>query len=486
MNSMNAVQQDKKGHGAASSTRKRSLLTSFWLPMAGSAMDFFAVLVASILAFYIRFFGPVYEVFHSYWVPSAFEYLSFGGLLGLTYVVVGWSSRHYVTESAVPLDREIARIIRGSILSMGLVMAGIFFYREFSYSRLVFLLTVALMVPLLIFARAIYQRMRRSLFKRGVGVQRIAVWGTGTEAARLWENLQHQQSRGFELVGALGPSPVAAGPSLGDVHMLRNLWQEHELDAVMLAPSPDEESLISDVARAAEGTPVELLFVPLGAEMMQSRVMVTEIGGRPVLKLRALTMAGPGYVVKRLMDFVFSALFLIAFSWLYGIIAVAVLLDSGKPLFYKQRRVGMDGNEFDMIKFRSMRTDAEAKTGAVWAVRGDTRVTRVGRFLRRWSLDEIPQFWSVLRGDMSLVGPRPERPEFVYKFAENIPNYLDRHRVKSGLTGWAVVNGFRGSDTTIEERTAYDLYYVENWSLWLDIRILLRTLAAVISGKGAM
>ena len=146
----------------------------------------------------------------------------------------------------------------------------------------------------------------------------------------------------------------------------------------------------------------------------------------------------------------------------------------------------MYGNEFDMLKFRTMKPDAESGTGAVWAVRNDPRVTRVGRFLRRWSLDELPQFWSVLRGDMSLVGPRPERPEFVYKFAEYIPNYLDRHRVKAGLTGWAVVNGFRGSETTIEERTAYDLYYVENWSLWLDIRILLRTFAAVISGKGAM
>lgn len=473
-------------HGIAGSTRKRSLLSSFWLPMAGSVMDFFAVLMASLLAFYVRFFGPVYEVFHSYWVPSAVEYLSFGAILGLTYVVIGWSSGLYQTETASPLDREIGRIIRGSILSMGLVMAGIFFYREFSYSRLVFLLTVALMVPSLVIARAVYQRMRRSLFNRGIGVQRIAVWGTGIEAARLWENLDHQLARGYELVGALGKSPVPDGPSLGEVQMLRNLWQEHELDAVMLAPSSDEEALMGDVVKAAEGTPLELLYVPPAMDVTRSRVVVTEIGGKPVLKLKTLTMAGWGYVAKRIMDFTFSALFLLVFSWLYALIAVAVLIDSGKPLFYRQRRVGMDGHEFDMIKFRSMRTDAEAKTGAVWAVRGDPRVTRVGKFLRRWSLDEIPQFWSVLRGDMSLVGPRPERPEFVNKFAEYIPNYLDRHRVKSGLTGWAVVNGLRGSETTIEERTAYDLYYVENWSLWLDIRILLRTVAAVISGKGAM
>lgn len=454
--------------------------------MAGSGMDFFGVLAASLLAFYIRFFGPVYEVFHSYWVPSALEYLSFGALLGLTYILIGWSYHHYATEVTVPLDQEIARIIRGSVLAMGLVMAGIFFYREFSYSRLVFLLTLVLMIPMLVVSRAIYQRMRRSLFKRGIGVSRIAIWGSGSEAAKLWNSLMGERGRGFELVGALGPSPVPEGPSLGDIHALRNLWQEHELDALMLAPSPEEEHELGEVARAAEGTPLELLYVSAAVDMTRSRVQVTEIGGKPVLKLKTLAMSGIGYVMKRILDFVFSALFLIAFSWLYAIIALAVYLDSGKPLFYRQRRVGMDGKEFDMIKFRSMRTDAESKTGAVWAVRGDPRVTRVGKFIRRWSLDEIPQFWSVLRGDMSLVGPRPERPEFVHKFAEYIPNYLDRHRVKSGLTGWAVVNGFRGSDTTIEERTEYDLFYVENWSLWLDLRIMLRTIAAVISGKGAM
>lgn len=468
------------------STRQRSLLTTFWLPMAGSVMDVFAVLAASLLAFYIRFFGPVYEVFHSYWVPSALEYLAFGVMLGLTYILIGWSYHHYATEVAVPLDQDIARIIRGSILAMGLVMAGIFFYREFSYSRLVFLLTLVLMVPLLIVSRAIHQRMRRSFFKRGIGVLRIAIWGSGSEAAKLWKSLEGGRGKGFELVGALGASPVPGGASLGDVQALRALWQEHELDAVMLAPSVEDEARIGDVAKAAEGTPLELLYVSPAVDAARSRVQVTEIGGKPVLKLKTLTMSGPGYVLKRVMDFAVSAAVLIAFFWIYALVALAVLMDSGRPLFYRQRRVGMDGKEFDMIKFRSMRTDAEANTGAVWAVRGDPRVTRIGKFLRRWSLDEIPQFWSVLRGDMSLVGPRPERPEFVHKFAEHIPNYLDRHRVKSGLTGWAVVNGLRGSDTTIEERTEYDLYYVENWSLWLDLRILLRTIAAVISGKGAM
>lgn len=485
--SMNAAKHSTMTrNGAGGSTRKRSLLSSFWLPVAGSALDVLAVVVATEFAYFLRFWGPINNLYPASMIPSRIDYVWFGAVLGLTYVVMGWSYQHYTTEVSVPLDREVGRILRGAILAMGLVMAAIFFYREFSYSRLVFILTLALMIPLLVIVRATYQRMRRALFRQGIGVLRIAVWGSGKEAARLWLNLQDQKSRGFDLIGALGAAPSSEWPSLGDVTALRALWQEHELDAVMLAPSPDEEPFIGDVARAAEGTPLELLYMPPAIDASRSRVVVTEISGKPVLKLKTLTMAGWGYVLKRVLDFAVSAIVIVGFSWLYALIAAAIYVEGGKPLLYRQRRVGMDGHEFEMIKFRTMKVDAENETGAVMAVRNDPRVTRVGRFLRRWSLDEMPQFWSVLRGDMSLVGPRPERPEFVYKFAENIPNYLDRHRVKAGLTGWAVVNGLRGSETTIEERTAYDLYYVENWSLWLDIRILLRTIAAVISGKGAM
>ena len=267
---------------------------------------------------------------------------------------------------------------------------------------------------------------------------------------------------------------------------LKSIVFEHDLDLIVMAPPPDEEDRMNDVMKAAEGLTVELLYCPSGIEITRSRVRVTEIGGKPILRVKTLPMAGWRYVVKRIMDFGFSGLFLLCFSWLYGLLAALVYLDSGKPIFYKQARVGMDGREFDLVKFRTMRTDSETGSGPVWAKRGDPRVTRVGRFLRRWSLDELPQFWSVMRGDMSLVGPRPERPYFVEEFSRHIPQYLDRHRVKSGLTGWAQVCGLRGSDSTIEERTEYDLYYVENWSLWFDVRILLRTVIEVIRGRGAM
>ncbi len=465
---------------------ERQLLTTFWLPTFAGTIDVAAVTLAAILSYWIRFYTPMNTWLPPNWQPSIRSYVMFGLVLGTVYVVVSWSYKGYASRLLVPLEQEVGRILRGSLLSMGVVMAGIFFFREFDYSRAIFLMTLVLMMPALIFARTLYQRLQIAMFKRGVGVQRIAVWGKGEVAAKLWKDFERGRTQGFELVGAIGRPPVEGGASLGEASALKSLVFEHALDLVVMAPPAGEEEEMNELLKATEGIAVEMLYCPAAIEITRSRIRVTEVGGRPILRMKTIPMSGWRYVVKRLLDFGFSGLFLLLFSWLYALLTAIVYLDSGKPIFYRQKRIGMDGREFDIIKFRTMRTDAEMKSGPVWAVKGDARVTRVGGFFRRWSLDELPQIWSVFRGHMSLVGPRPERPHFVEQFSQYIPQYLDRHRVKSGLTGWAQVNGFRGSDSTIEGRTEYDLYYIENWSLWLDIRILLRTVIAVIKGEGAM
>jgi exopolysaccharide biosynthesis polyprenyl glycosylphosphotransferase len=466
--------------------RKRSLTVSFWMPVVAGIIDVAAVTASAVLSYYLRFLSPLADVMPPRWQPKVENYVMFGIVLGIVYVVVSWSYKNYASRIRVPLEQEVGRIIRGSLLAMGVVLALIFFYREFSYSRLVFLLTLSTMIPALTVARTIFQRLQVALFLKGVGVQRIAIWGEGEIAKQVWQDFARARTQGFELVGSIGKPPLENVPSLGETSMLKNITFEHGLDMVVMSPPPGEEHRMSEVSHAAEGLPLELLYVPSSVDVSRSRIQVTEVGGRPILKLKTLPMAGWQYVVKRLLDFGFSALFLLIFWPLYGLLALIIYFDDGKPIFYKQARVGMDGREFDMIKFRTMKKNAEKETGAVWAVRNDPRTTRVGKFLRRWSLDELPQFWLVLRGHMSLVGPRPERPHFVEEFSSHIPQYLDRHRVKAGLTGWAQVCGLRGSDSTVEERTHADLYYVENWSLWLDFRILLRTISAVISGKGAM
>ena len=226
------------------------------------------------------------------------------------------------------------------------------------------------------------------------------------------------------------------------------------------------------------------MMIPDLLELMTSRVRIKELHGIPFIKIKAVPLTTWNLIIKRTFDVVASAFFLLITSPIIAVIALLVKLESQGPVFYRQERVGLDGKPFRLIKFRTMHINAENKTGPVWAQKNDPRKTRVGAFLRRFSLDELPQLANVFWGDMSIVGPRPERQHFVDQFKKEIPKYLDRHRVKTGMTGWAQVNGLRGN-APIEERTKYDVYYVENWSLVFDLKIILKTVRAVLFGTDA-
>jgi exopolysaccharide biosynthesis polyprenyl glycosylphosphotransferase len=217
---------------------------------------------------------------------------------------------------------------------------------------------------------------------------------------------------------------------------------------------------------------------------MASEVSIGDLGGLPLLTVRDTALRGWKLTVKRLVDVGGSIMGLILLSPIMMLLAVLIKLDSAGPVFYTQERMGLDGKSFMMLKFRSMRPDAESQTGPIWAKINDDRRTRLGTFLRHFSADELPQLVNVLIGDMSLVGPRPERPMFVEQFKRSIPRYMDRHREKAGITGWAQINGLRG-DTSIIERTKYDLWYIENWSLSLDFRIIARTLIQIFHDRNA-
>jgi putative colanic acid biosynthesis UDP-glucose lipid carrier transferase len=242
--------------------------------------------------------------------------------------------------------------------------------------------------------------------------------------------------------------------------------------------------LVGRVATEMSNLNVDLQFVPDLLALHTSRMRLKEIAGIPFISVREEALSGVDRLVKRSFDLAASGLGLLLLSPLLALLALLVRVSSPGPVFYRQDRVGRDGHEFAMVKFRTMRSDAEAATGPVWTTEHDPRVTGIGRFLRRTSLDELPQLWNVFKGDMSLVGPRPERRVFVEQFVQEMPRYFERHRVQSGLTGWAQVHGLRGN-TSIAERTLYDLHYVENWSLLLDIKILLMTVHHVLRGENA-
>src|ERR1035437_468864 len=284
---------------------------------------------------------------------------------------------------------------------------------------------------------------------------------------------------GYRAVGFVGETAdvsIAHGlPVLGTLDAIGAIVASHQIDDVVVAMHGLSEQQLFELVTQCSNEKVNIKVFPNLFQFMTSGVNIGDLNGLPLISVKDVALRGWNLTLKRGMDLVGSTAALVILSPIMLAIAFLIKLTSPDgPVFLIQERVGLDGRPFPIIKFRTMQPDAEKDTGAVWATPDDPRRTRIGSFLRKYSIDESPQFINVLIGDMSLVGPRPERPVFVETFRRTIPRYFDRHREKAGLTGWAQVNGLRGN-TSIEERTAYDLWYVENWSLWLDIKICLKT-----------
>jgi len=304
--------------------------------------------------------------------------------------------------------------------------------------------------------------------------------GSGESAASLAERLSKLQASGILLEGVVTPNPEKpdvfpkAVPHLGPLDSLAHVIVQHRIDQVFLALAPDEQQLLPNLQSQLSRHWVDVRIVPDLGNFRTLHTEVENIEGLPVVTVVQSPLEGWNRVLKRTLDLIGALAALLIFGPLMLLLALLVRLSSPGPILYRQERMGLDGRVFFALKFRSMRVDAEASSGAVWAKAGDDRTTPLGRWLRRLSLDELPQFFNVLRGEMSLVGPRPERPVFIDRFKTQIPDYMLRHKVKAGITGWAQINGWRGN-TSLEKRIECDLYYIENWSLWLDLKILALT-----------
>ncbi len=313
---------------------------------------------------------------------------------------------------------------------------------------------------------------------------RLLVVGTGDIAQMVLQKTQ-QARLGYRVIGFVdgqaGTEEIAGVPVLGTRADLDDIVREHHVEEVIIAlPQATHDELL-DMISACESERARVRIFPDLFQIIASDLAISDLDGLPLLQVRNVALQGWKATAKRIMDVVGSAMALILLSPLMLLVALAIRLESRGSVFYAQTRVGLDGKPFACIKFRSMRVDAEVNTGPVWATKDDPRRTRVGEFIRRASIDELPQFINVLLGEMSLVGPRPERPVFVEQFKAVVPRYMERHKEKAGLTGWAQVNGLRG-DTSIVERTKYDLYYIENWSILFDIKIIIRTVINLFKG----
>ena len=323
---------------------------------------------------------------------------------------------------------------------------------------------------------------------RGWVVHRTLVLGAGAVGAQIVELLQAHPEYGLRPVGFLDHDPLVPeeqlpAPLLGGADQLARTIHEHGIEDVIVAFGGLPGHALVEVIRTCDRLECEIFFVPRLYELHATATSMDSVWGMPLIRHQRAAFRSPLWTVKRLLDVVISGAALLALGPVLLVLALAVRLEGGPDILFRQTRVGLDGRPFEILKFRSLRPVDHDESATKWNIAQDDRLGPIGSFLRRSSLDELPQLWNIVRGDMSLVGPRPERPHFVDTFASALPRYIARHRVPAGLTGWAQVHGLRG-DTSIAERARFDNHYIENWSLSLDLRILLMTVASVLRRSG--
>jgi exopolysaccharide biosynthesis polyprenyl glycosylphosphotransferase len=452
------------------------------------ATDLVATLAAFGAAWLLRFEMAVIPLTKS--IPNFGPYLHL-----LPFVVVLWPLVFYfhgLYQSRRGRSRvdETLTILLAVLLATVLLSVVIAWYRPpaapgsheyFTYSRaflaLFALVDLVFVTVTRMAARSAMRRVRLS----GHNLQRILVVGAGALGREITQKILAHREMGFEVVGFLdddpgkGSSLVCGLPVLGTLRQAEEVLAERNIDQVFLALPLEAHKKLLQLLELMARECVEIRLVPDILQYATLNATLEDVDGTPVINLSQVPLQGWNSMVKRGMDLVIAVAALAVLLPVLPLLALAIWLEDRGPILYRQERMGLDGKPFMIVKFRSMRVDAESSSGPVWAIKDDPRRTRVGTFLRHWSLDELPQIWNVLRGDMSIVGPRPERPTFVREFKHKIPRYMLRHRVKSGITGWAQVHGWRGN-TSIKKRIQYDLYYIQNWSLKLDCKILWMTL----------
>jgi len=342
----------------------------------------------------------------------------------------------------------------------------------------------ALTIALLFFGRIFLGWIRGRVAARRP--DRLLLVGTGDVARMILQKTLHSPQLGYRVVGFVDgedtEGDLVGVPILGSQSELARILRENDIQEVVIAlPNASHDELL-DMISACEAEHANVRIFPDFFQIVASELSIGDLDGLPMLTIRDPGLRGWNLTLKRTIDLVIGSLALILLSPLMLLVALLIRLGSKGPVFYAQVRVGLDGKPFPILKFRTMLTGAEEGTGPVWTTIDDPRRTRLGEFLRKTSIDELPQLINVLVGDMSLVGPRPERPIFVEQFKQVVPRYMERHKEKAGMTGWAQVNGLRG-DTSIVERTKYDLYYIENWSPMFDLKIILRTMVNQLRGE---
>lgn len=461
----------------------KGLLKEYSRPLAYALrmVDFLAICVAGWLAFVYKFEGQLLPLQYTVAV-----------LLGaLLSPLIFPFFKIYSSIRSRGMFGYIFDMSKAFATLMLLLACAAFFTKTGEYfSRAWFLIWMAYSLLALVFSRLCLLSLLRLMRSRGWNERRVVIMGAGVLGVRLAGTVQQAHWTGFKIVNFLDDHASSKPAVLQGISVLQTPEQlsqylsKEQIDEIWLALPLRAEGRVKEVLHELRHLTVTTRFVLdiFGLDLLNHSI--SDLAGFSVLNIRSTPMMGVKRIVKALEDRLIAAFILLLISPLLLLIALAVKLDSPGPVFYRQKRLGWNGQEFDMLKFRTMPVNAEATSGPVWAKPEEKRATRVGSFLRRTSLDELLQFINVLKGEMSIVGPRPERPFFVEQFKENIPRYMQKHYMKAGITGWAQVNGWRGQ-TSLEKRIEYDLYYIENWSLSFDLKIIFLTFISGFINRNA-
>ena len=467
--------------------RYNRLLAAFYI-----VSDGLLAVVAFVLAYVLRFETSI--------IPVTKGYPPFGQYVNVLPFVAVLVPAAYYLQGIYRLRRGRSRVddffavFVGSILAVVMGVGATLYIQTyylseeakaagiFEVSQAVWALFLILNVALTYSSRELVRQTLERRWRAGIGLKRILIAGAGDLGRLVADKILEHRELGYRIVGFVDDRAREGDhighrglPLLGTLADAGEIAVNEHVDHLYVALPLEEHVKMLQVVDMASRECIDVKVVPDLLQVIALKARLEDLDGVPIISLNDVPLQGFNSVLKRALDIVISAVSLAIAAIPMAIIAVAVRLGSPGPIFYRQVRMGLDGRAFTVFKFRSMYQGAERETGPVWARDNDPRCTPVGRFLRRFDLDELPQLWNVLKGEMSLVGPRPERPYFVEQFKHRFPQYMLRHKVKSGITGWAQVNGWRGN-TSIEKRIEYDLYYIQNWSVALDLKILWLTL----------
>lgn len=454
--------------------QKRQLFELFFV-----AADLAVISLAWIMAYWLRFRSALVPIDKG--IPSFEHYLSMILFIWLIWAFIFRRMGLYKPMRGVRRTKEMWLLLNANTLCILLLISVTYLFREKSvpFSRLVFLYFGVISTIFTIGLRTVVRAMLREVRRRGYNIRYMLVVGAGKVAGDIATRIRLHRELGIQLIGCLslqgeekrGPKGI---PIIGRYSDLERILDEIDIDQVMVALPLEDNQHLPNIMEQIGDTLVDVRVIPDIYQFVSLGGSIEEFEGLPVISLRDSPLEGPSLLIKRVVDLFLASIFLILLSPLLFLLALLVKLTSRGPILYLQERVSFDGSKFYIYKFRTMYVNAENQ-GPGWTKKDDARVTPVGKFLRASSLDELPQLVNVLFGDMSIVGPRPERPVFIEQFRTKVPRYMLRHKVPAGITGWAQVNGWRG-DTSIDKRIEYDLYYIENWSLLLDMKIIFLTL----------